>query len=161
MQIRSALSDENALSQPVFWIEFRIANASEHLLGVPRYSPSETAALTLVDNWGNDYKAWCPFVKVIWSHAALPLPPRKPGRYKPQESSLDLAVTTVEEFVKEIAELRVYLNRYPGERNWHFFSLRQPMGRRRNLLQGQTEPPPAQLAIETGKEVQPPLRLPH
>jgi hypothetical protein len=155
VQIRSALSDKDALSQPVFWIEFGITNVSEHLLGVPRYSPTETAALAVLDNWGNDYKAWCPLVKNIWSQATLPVPPRKLGRYKPQESSLDLAVIPLEEFAKDIVELRVYLNRYPGNRDWHFFSFQSPMLRHRNLIQDQFKPSTAELAVGTGEEVQP------
>jgi|GEM_PF-1750286 len=160
VQIRSALGDEHALSPPVFWIEFSISNASEHLLAVPRHSPSERAALAVVDNWGNHYEAWCPLVKAIWSQATLPLPPRKLGRYKPQESSLDLAVIPQEEFAKDIVELRVYLNRYPGDRDWHFFSLQSPMLRQRNLLQNQFKPSAAELPVSIGEEVQPPLHLP-
>jgi hypothetical protein len=158
VQIRSALSADDALSQPVLWIEFRITNTSDHLLGVPRYAPSEMAALAIADNWGNVYKACCPLVKNIWSQATLPVPPRKLGRYKPLESTLDLAVVPMDEFVRDVTELRVYLNRYPGDRDWHFFSLPAPMLRRRNLLQGQTEPLSAELATAVGEEVQ--LALP-
>jgi hypothetical protein len=159
VQIRSALSDKDALSQPVFWIEFGITNASEHLLGVPRYLSS--AALAVLDNWGNDYLAWCPLAKDnIWSQATLPVPPRKFGRYKPQESSLDLAVIHLEEFAKDIGELRVYLNRSPGDQDWHFFSLHDPMVRRRNLLKDQVNPSLTELAVSAGEEVQPPPHLP-
>jgi hypothetical protein len=159
VQIRPALSDKDALSQPVFWTEFRVTNVSEHLLGVPRYSPSERGALTVLDNWGNYYQAWCPLVKNIWSLASLPVPPRKLGRYKPQESSLDLAVIPSEEFVKDIVELRIYLNRFPGDQVWHFFSLHDPMVRQRNLLKDQLKLPTFNFTVSTGEEVQPPLRL--
>ena len=159
VQIRRALSDDDALSQPIFWMEFRVTNGSQHLLGVPRYSPSEVAALVIADNWGNVYKAWCPLVKSIWSQPTLPIPPRKIGRYKPQESTLDLVVVPLDEFVKDITELRVYLNRYPGDQDWHFFSLRDPMERRRNLFEGQTEPLSTELSLEIGEEAQLPIHL--
>src|SRR5439155_22127565 len=124
-----------------------------------RFSPSGHLASVVVDNWGNDYRPRRPLVEAVWSQATLPLPSRTLSRYKPQESTLDLAVIPVEELVKEIAELRVYLNRYPGERDWHFFSLHDPMVRRRNMLQGQIEPSTSQLAVEIGDEIEPPLLL--
>jgi hypothetical protein len=158
VQIRPALSDPDALSQPVFWIEFRVTNVSEHLLGAPRFSPSEAGALAVVDNWGNSYQAWCPSVRSIWGQATLPVPERKVGRYKPQESSLDLVVIPVNEFVKDIDEVRVYLDRYPGYAKWHFFSIRNPLTRRKNLLKDELRPPSAQLAVSTGSEDQPPPR---
>jgi hypothetical protein len=161
VQIRPALSDEGALSQPVFWIEFGITNASEHLLGVPQYSPGGSVGLAVLDNWGNEYKARPPSMANIGGQTTLPLPPRKLGRYKPQESSLDLLMIPLEEFVKDIRELRIYLNRYPGARDWHYFLLREPMLRQGNLLRDQFKPPAAELAVSTAEEVQPPAQLPH
>ena len=54
VQIRSDLGEDESLSQPVFWIELGVTNSSEQMLGTPRYSPSATAALAVLDNWGNE-----------------------------------------------------------------------------------------------------------
>jgi len=153
VQVGPALGDKDALSEPLFWIEFGITNASEHLLGVPRYLASGALTPAIVDNWGNNYSAR------YQTATTLAVPPRKFGRYKPQESSVDLVVIPLEEFVNDIVELRVYLNRYAGYRDWHFFSLQGPMLRHRNLIQGQFKPSTAELGVATGKESQQPTQL--
>ena len=156
VQIRSDLGEYDSLSPPVFWMELGITNRSEHLLGTPRYSPSAAAALGVRDNWGNEYKAWCPLVMPMWRQNSLPVPARKVDSYKPQESNQDLAVIPLRDFVEGISELRVYLNRYSGDRVAHFFSLRSPMLRNRNFLCDQLKPSATELNVTAGEEA---LRL--
>ncbi len=164
VQVKADLSKENSLSDPVFWVKFRITNKSKHLIGIPRYALSGGHSLNQSDNWGNSYLLWSPthLLGEKYNYGReLPFPAKTAHQYKPGESSLEIKMIPIEEFVEGITEFRVYLSGgeigLSGKRERPYFLLRRALARQRNLLPDQADPQSAELEISTGVEVVPPV----
>ena len=133
------------------WLKFSVTNKAEHLLAVPRYR--NPGAITARNNWGNEY--YTGSVSGI-----SPFPTGRDDRYKPGDQSLELRTITNEELVKDMRELRVYLDRWRNNGpSLHFFVLKDPMHRARDLVRDLDDPDPSELHVSIGTEPRPPTAL--
>lgn len=144
------------LSDPVFWVEFRMTNKSEHLIRSPAHPPSRNAA----DNWGNAYFLHNPLSGLFddfttTGRRGVPLlPPRKLDQYKPGESASEVLEIRADKLAPDVKEMRVYLSGL-WDKPTHFFSIHEPLQRQHDMVVDESEPKRGELRVTIGVLAQP------
>ncbi len=159
IQVRAG-NDSKSFSPDVFWVKFRVLNKSDHLIQRPRHIASSLNALRVVDNWGNTYWLRRPEAADVgsnWQDASLPVADWDKSRqtYKPGESSWDLRIIHIRDFIDGITELHLYLEHQFNSGKNYYFRIVKPMERRTDLLQDQPERDSSQLQVTIVTEVIP------
>jgi hypothetical protein len=159
VQLRPQGSTGRQFSNEVFWMELRLTNKSEHQIRTPRHFTS--SPLQVEDNWNNHYGGrnfeFAGDVGGSWFGVTLPAAKYASSSYKPGEASNVFRIIPLKDFVQDLTELRVYVAKnltlppkYLPES--HYFRVRDPFQRKRDLLYSQDEPTPAIPQISTVAE---------
>jgi len=159
-QVRSE-DKPNSLSPNVFWVKLGIRNTDLHLIKGPRYIASAFNPIRVKDNWANTYWLRRPAASDVggnWIEASLPIPDEEKAKttYKPGESSWDLKILHLSEFVSDITEFQIYLlgHEYNNPKSY-FFRIAEPLARHRNLMRNQADPDASELQVKIVTETLP------